>query len=129
MWRIDELARLLGLETAEVRRMIRAREIPAFWVGGEFRVLTKEHHRLAGASEIDRRRAAMDERGDANHLRLEPGDLLTVEELASLLRLTPSGVMRLKDREHLPPYRVGARWLFNRHELALWLAVLADGRG
>jgi excisionase family DNA binding protein len=64
----------------------------------------------------------MDERGDANQLRLEPGDLLTVEEIANRLRLTPSGVMRLKDREHLPCYRVGNRWLFDRREVAMWLA-------
>lgn len=41
-WRIDEVARLLGLETAEVRRMVGAHEIAAFWVGGEFRLLTKD---------------------------------------------------------------------------------------
>ena len=41
-WRVDELARLIEMEPAEVRRMIRARELPAFWVGGEFRVLTKD---------------------------------------------------------------------------------------
>jgi excisionase family DNA binding protein len=41
-WRIDELARLLELEPAAVRRMIGAREIPSFWVGGEYRVLTKD---------------------------------------------------------------------------------------
>jgi excisionase family DNA binding protein len=69
----------------------------------------------------------MNERGDSNQLPLEPGDLLTVEELASLLRLTPSGVMRLKDREHLPCYRVGARWLFSRHEIALWLRPRRTG--
>jgi excisionase family DNA binding protein len=56
-------------------------------------------------------------------LRLEPGDLLTVEETARLSRLTESGLMRLKDRENLPAYRVGSRWLFNRHELGLWLAA------
>jgi excisionase family DNA binding protein len=55
---------------------------------------------------------AMDDSGDVNLLRLEPGDFLTVEETARLLRLTISGVMRLKDREHLPAYKVGARWLF-----------------
>lgn len=55
-------------------------------------------------------------------LKLEPGDLLTVEETARLLRLTISGVMRLKDREALPCYRVGNRLLFDRREVALWLA-------
>ena len=54
---------------------------------------------------------------------VRPGDFLTVEETARLLRLTESGVMRLKDREKLPGYKVGGRWLFNRHELGLWLAA------
>jgi excisionase family DNA binding protein len=64
----------------------------------------------------------MDENGGFNQLRLEAGDLLTVEELANLLRLSPSGVMRLKDREGLPAYHVGNRWLFDRREVAMWLA-------
>jgi excisionase family DNA binding protein len=59
--------------------------------------------------------------------RLEPGDLLTVAEMAALLRLTPAGVIRLKNRERLPAYRVGARWLFNRREVALWLAARRFG--
>lgn len=54
---------------------------------------------------------------------VRPGDFLTVEETARLLRLTASGVMRLKDREKLPAYKVGGRWLFNRHEMGLWLAA------
>jgi excisionase family DNA binding protein len=60
-------------------------------------------------------------------LKLEAGDFLTVEETARLLRLTISGVLRLKDREHLPSYKVGNRWLFNRHEVALWLAARRIG--
>jgi excisionase family DNA binding protein len=64
----------------------------------------------------------VEESGGVKQVRLEPGDLLTVEDTARLLRLTISGVMRLKDREHLPCYRVGNRWLFDRREIALWLA-------
>jgi excisionase family DNA binding protein len=60
---------------------------------------------------------------DDEQFQLRAGDLLTVEETARLLRLTTSGVMRLKDREQMPAYKVGSRWLFNRHELALWLVV------
>lgn len=69
----------------------------------------------------------MGEHDGTERLRLEPGDLLTVEDIAGLFRLTPSGVMRLKDREHLPSYKVGARWLFNRYEVALWLAARRSG--
>jgi len=63
----------------------------------------------------------------AARLRLEAGDLLTVEELARLFRFTPSGVMRLKEREKLPHYRLGTRILFSRHEVALWLAARRIG--
>ncbi len=64
----------------------------------------------------------MADRGEAKEPRLEPGDLLTLEEMANLLRLTPSGVLRLKERENLPCYRVGNRLLFDRREIGLWLA-------
>jgi excisionase family DNA binding protein len=69
----------------------------------------------------------MNESACGSELRLEPGDLLTVEEVANLFRLTPGGVMKLKDREKLPCYRVGIRWLFNRQEVALWLAARRIG--
>jgi len=69
----------------------------------------------------------MDERDNVNAPRLELGDLLTVEETAQLVRLTISGVMRLKDRERLPSYRVGNRLLFDRREIALWLAARRTG--
>jgi excisionase family DNA binding protein len=65
----------------------------------------------------------MNQDNGAAALKLEPGDFLTVEETARLLRLTISGVLRLRDREHLPAYKVGNRWLFNRHEVALWLSA------
>ena len=64
----------------------------------------------------------MDENGGAKQLQLEPGDLLTLQEVAGLFRLTPAAVMKLKDREGLPTYHVGNRWLFDRREIAMWLA-------
>jgi len=64
----------------------------------------------------------MSDNGAGDAIKLEPGDLLTVEETARLLRLTISGVMRLKDREGLPCYRVGSRLLFDRREIGMWLA-------
>ena len=39
---IPELADLLKVESAEVRRMVRAHELAAVWVGGEYRILTKD---------------------------------------------------------------------------------------
>lgn len=61
-WRIDDLGRLLEVETAEVRRMIRAHEIPSYWIGGEYRILTKDVitwlllRRSAGGSDNGRAR-------------------------------------------------------------------------
>ena len=59
--------------------------------------------------------------------KFEPGDFLTVGETARLLRLTTSAVLRLKDRERLSAYKVGARWLFDRREIAMWLAARRSG--
>jgi len=39
---IPELADLLKVEAADVRRMVRDHEIAAVWVGGEYRILTKD---------------------------------------------------------------------------------------
>jgi excisionase family DNA binding protein len=39
---VPELADLLKVEVGEARRMVRAHEIAAFWVGGEYRILTKD---------------------------------------------------------------------------------------
>ena len=39
---VPELADLLKVKVADVRRMARAHEIAAVWVGGEFRLLTKD---------------------------------------------------------------------------------------
>jgi excisionase family DNA binding protein len=41
-WRLGEMARLLEVEETEVRRMLRAREIPHYWIGGEYRILTAD---------------------------------------------------------------------------------------
>ncbi len=41
-WRIDEVARLLAIEAADVRRMISTHQIPAFWIGSEYRLATKD---------------------------------------------------------------------------------------
>jgi len=38
----DELARLLNLNLREIRGMIRAGKLPSFWLGREYRVLTKD---------------------------------------------------------------------------------------
>lgn len=39
---VPELADLLKVKVADVRGMARAHEIAAVWVGGEYRILTKD---------------------------------------------------------------------------------------
>ena len=41
-WTLDELARLLTTEPAEIRRMLRAHELPAFFVGGRWLISTAD---------------------------------------------------------------------------------------
>jgi excisionase family DNA binding protein len=49
-------------------------------------------------------------------------ELLTVDDLAELLRTTPAGVRRMRQRGTLPPaVKVGTRVLWRRDELERWI--------
>jgi excisionase family DNA binding protein len=65
----------------------------------------------------------MDERDGANEFHLEPGDLLTAEEVAALLRMSSQGVKAMRKRGEIGGYFTGAGWLFDRRELVQWLAA------
>ena len=41
-WALDELARLLATEPAEIKRMVYTHELPAFFVGGRWLVSTAD---------------------------------------------------------------------------------------
>jgi hypothetical protein len=69
----------------------------------------------------------MGERASTTELRLEPGDLLTAEEVGALLRMTPEGVKAMRKRGEIAGYYTGARWLFDRREIAMWLAARRMG--
>jgi excisionase family DNA binding protein len=47
--------------------------------------------------------------------------LITVDELAAVLRCQPEKVYRLAARGELPSYKVEGRRLFNEAEVARWL--------
>ena len=59
---VTELADLLKVEVREVKRMIGGREIAAVWVGGQYRILTKDLlcwllvQRCPGGKHDERRR-------------------------------------------------------------------------
>jgi excisionase family DNA binding protein len=52
----------------------------------------------------------------------EPSEVLTVQELAALLRVTPPVIYRLVKDGKLPGRKVGGRWRFSRLTLHLWLS-------
>lgn len=65
----------------------------------------------------------MAEHHDVSEFHLEPGDLLTAEELAALLRMSSDGVKAMRRRGEITGYFTGARWLFDRREIVQWLAA------
>jgi excisionase family DNA binding protein len=53
--------------------------------------------------------------------------LITVDELAAVLRCQPEKVYRLAARGELPSYKVEGRRLFNELEIVRWLEQQRDG--
>jgi excisionase family DNA binding protein len=53
--------------------------------------------------------------------------LITVDELAAVLRCQPEKVYRLAARGELPSYKVEGRRLFNEAEIVLWLEGQRQG--
>ena len=53
--------------------------------------------------------------------------LLTVDELAEVLRCQPEKVYRLAARGELPSYKVEGRRLFNESEIVRWLERQREG--
>jgi len=50
-----------------------------------------------------------------------PGDILTVREVAALLRVSDKTVRRLEARGELPSFRVGAQLRFRRVGIYAWV--------
>ena len=53
--------------------------------------------------------------------------LLTVDELAAVLRCQPEKVYRLAAAHQLPSYKIQGRRLFDESEVARWLQAQRDG--
>lgn len=54
--------------------------------------------------------------------------LLTVEEIAQLLRVSTKTVYRLLRRGEIPAHRIGHHWRFDRAEITQWLFERRVGR-
>ena len=53
--------------------------------------------------------------------------LITVDELAAVLRCQPEKVYRLAAAHELPSYKIQGRRLFDESEVARWLQAQRDG--
>ena len=52
----------------------------------------------------------------------EPG-VLTINEVADILRLHPTTIYRLVKRGELPGFKIGGNWRINRASLDVWLSA------
>jgi excisionase family DNA binding protein len=51
----------------------------------------------------------------------ELGGVLTISEVAEILRMHPTTIYRLVKRGELPGFKIGGNWRINRASLDLWL--------
>ena len=49
------------------------------------------------------------------------GRAMKVREVADLLNLDPDTVVRYANEQKLPAFKVGSRWRFDPHALAVWI--------
>ena len=52
---------------------------------------------------------------------METNKWLTLEELASYLKLSRSNLYRMTQRGEVPASKIGARWRFDRDEIDAWV--------
>ena len=53
-------------------------------------------------------------------------NVLTLEEVASYLRVRPSTIYRLVKKKLLPAFKVGSDWRFNLESIDRWRAEAED---
>jgi excisionase family DNA binding protein len=53
--------------------------------------------------------------------------VMTLEEVASYLRVHPSTIYRLLKRKELPAFKVGSDWRFNQESIDRWRSNAESG--
>jgi len=53
--------------------------------------------------------------------------VMTLEEVASYLRVHPSTIYRLLKRKQLPAFKVGSDWRFNQESIDRWRSSAETG--
>ena len=51
----------------------------------------------------------------------EPGDILTIEELAAYLKISKSTLYKLAQEGKIPGQKVGRHWRFHRSTIDRWI--------
>jgi excisionase family DNA binding protein len=54
--------------------------------------------------------------------------IMTLEEVASYLRVHPSTVYRMVKNHSIPAFKIGSDWRFNRESIDLWRVSAEKGR-
>ncbi|MGA7796720.1 MAG: helix-turn-helix domain-containing protein [Candidatus Acidiferrales bacterium] len=49
------------------------------------------------------------------------GQAMKVREVADLLNLDPDTIVRYANEQKIPAFKVGSRWRFDPHALAVWI--------
>jgi excisionase family DNA binding protein len=57
----------------------------------------------------------------------EPGEVMTVKDVAAYLACHVSTIHRLLERRQIPGFRVGWRWRFRRADIDQWIAERQEG--
>jgi excisionase family DNA binding protein len=56
-----------------------------------------------------------------DHNRDIPSPVMTVDEVATLLRCAPSTIYRMLKRKELPCWRMGSDWRFDQRKIEEWM--------
>jgi len=69
--------------------------------------------------------------GDRRAGPAPPGEILTLEEVAAYLRLTPQTIYKWAQDKRIPAVKLGKEWRFRRSILDRWIdaQILSEGSG
>jgi excisionase family DNA binding protein len=54
-------------------------------------------------------------------------EILTVQEVAALLKVADKTVYTMAQREEIPAFKIRGQWRFKREEIDSWIATLQRG--
>jgi excisionase family DNA binding protein len=55
-------------------------------------------------------------------MQYQPDDILTIDEVANLLKIPRSSIYKLAQEGKIPAHKVGRHWRFHRGTLVRWIA-------